>query len=236
MIKGLLFDKDGTLVENTGQWVYELERVLGDMTQGDAALIKSICHDIGLDPVQHRAVPFTLLAQGSFEEIADRLHTFVPTLTAQEIYSLMVNTEEEGERVAAPLPNTLTSIRTLHDQGYKMGVFSNDCERGVHHTMANIQLSDCFSFIAGADSGYGAKPSAKFPDAFCQVCGLSVEEIAIIGDSPADMISADSSGVSVKIGINPDPKNPILLHYTQHILPDLGSLPALLHRLNANRQ
>ena len=73
-IRGLLFDKDGTLLDFHATWAPILERLTAELAAGDAALAKRLLEHGGRDPLSGRYRAGSLLAQGNTVEIAQAWH------------------------------------------------------------------------------------------------------------------------------------------------------------------
>ena len=48
-IKGVLFDKDGTLIDFTATWREAIEKIASRLADGDADLTMSLCDAVGYD-------------------------------------------------------------------------------------------------------------------------------------------------------------------------------------------
>ena len=85
-----------------------------------------------------------------------------------------------------------------------------------------------FDFIAGFDSGYGAKPEPGMQLGFCAATGLRPEQVMMIGDSHHDLISGRAAGM-VTVGVltglaTADDLAPL----ADVVLNHIGELPAYL--------
>ena len=56
-------------------------------------------------------------------------------------------------------------------------------------------IVDEMAFVAGYDSGFGAKPAPGQLLAFCQATGLSPADCAMIGDSAHDLEAGQAAGM-----------------------------------------
>ena len=228
--KAILFDKDGTLIDLAGPWMSIFAELLKDL---DPSRFEELAAVVGLDTAELRAMPFSPLAQGSFADLAEILAEHVPNLTAQEILDRLMQAANGSARKVRPLSGTVEAIKQLHSQGYLLGIISNDCVEGIQYAMQELGIAPYICYIAGSDSGYGAKPTAGMVTGFCLEYGIEPEQVVMVGDSPADMQTAEMGGCGFSVGIHFDAENPTLRHYTPHILADLSPLPALLQKLES---
>jgi len=66
--------------------------------------------------------------------------------------------------------------------------------------MARLGLAQIVEFIAGYDSGFGAKPAAGPVLAFVRAIGVEAHEVAVVGDSIEDLVAARAAG-AVAVGV-----------------------------------
>ena len=88
--------------------------------------------------------------------------------------------------------------------------------------------------MVGYDSGHGAKPEPGMILAFCAAMGLSPAEVAMIGDSPADLTAGRAAGcgrvIGVLTGTSPEA---LLTPLADLVVADVHALPTLLEALPA---
>jgi phosphoglycolate phosphatase len=72
-IKGILFDKDGTLIDYQRTWVPIHKEVALYAARGDTALAAELLRRYGQDPDSDAVMPNSVLAAGSVDDIADAL-------------------------------------------------------------------------------------------------------------------------------------------------------------------
>ncbi len=102
---------------------------------------------------------------------------------------------------AVPLVPFLSALRA---DGFALGVATNDAEGPARAHLERAGVIQLFDFIAGYDSGYGAKPAPGMCLAFCEATGLAPDEVAMIGDSPHDLLAAKAAGMH-PIGVETGP-------------------------------
>ena len=85
-----------------------------------------------------------------------------------------------------------------------------------------------FDFIAGYDSGFGAKPDAAPVLAFAAAAGVAPAEIAVVGDSPHDLVAARAAG-ALAIGVLTGPNEAaVLAPYADALLASAADLDCWL--------
>ena len=72
-IAGILFDKDGTLLDYFKSWAPVNRKLALIAAKGDQVLADHLLRSTGMDPETGHVVPDSLLAAGNTEEIAEGL-------------------------------------------------------------------------------------------------------------------------------------------------------------------
>lgn len=225
-IRGLLFDKDGTLFDFRKTWSAWSAALLENLAPGDQALQQEMAHAIGFMLEEGDFRPLSPVIAGTPDDVAARLLRFLPGRDLRGLIDQMNHLAED-----VPLAEVVPLgplLRDLRAQGYAIGLATNDAERPAHAHLACSGISDLFDFVAGCDSGFGAKPQAGQLTAFCRATGLVPEEVAMIGDSTHDLHAAQAAGmrgvavltgIATALDLAPD---------ADVVLQDIGGLPAWL--------
>ena len=185
-IKGLLFDKDGTLFDfhaTWGVWTAAFLRELVDMGADEAALSTAL----GFDPETRQFAADSAVIAGTPDETIDAIMPFVPDWTRAKLENhILKSTADAPLAEAAPLSPLLDRFVAA---GLALGVATNDSEDVAHAHLGAAGVSAKFAFIAGYDSGHGAKPEPGMQLAFAAATGIPPAQIAMVGDSNHDLIS-----------------------------------------------
>ena len=147
MIRGILFDKDGTLLDIEKTWGTWAVGALDRVTQGDRALARRAGATIGIDADTGAFDPEGAAVAGTLEEQADLL---APVLgrDARELEDWL----RSEARTAVP---HLIAPPAFYGglASYALGVGTNDGEAAARAQLDRAGLS--FPFVAGYDSGHG---------------------------------------------------------------------------------
>lgn len=200
-IKGILFDKDGTLLDYARTWVpvnHELARIASN---GDTALARTLLLATGMDPDTDAVTPDSLLAAGNTVEITDGLIAAgspVPRdVLVAELDRLFANTAE----FAVPVADLAVLFASLHSAGYRLGVASSDNENSIRQTARRFGFDEFLDYVAGYDSGYGVKPEPGMVLGFCERTGLRPGEVAVVGDNNHDLHMGRSAGAGMTVAV-----------------------------------
>ena len=130
---------------------------------------------------------------------------------------------------AVPLRPLLSALR---DRGLRLGVATNDTEAPARQHLESHGITDCFDFIAGYDSGYGAKPGPGMCLAFAQTLGLEPGRVAMVGDSLHDLEAGRAAGMRTVAVLTGIAKREALAPHADVVLEDIGALPDWLSGLS----
>lgn len=224
-IDAILFDKDGTLFDFAATWVAWTDSLIARLSRGDAEMAAAIAAAIGFDPVARLFVPGSPVIAGTPEEVA---HVLAPVLR-QPLSRVVDLLNSEG--MAAPIAEAVPLAPLLDGllgRGLVLGVATNDAEAPARAHLAKAGIEDRFAFIAGSDSGHGAKPAPGQCLAFAQATGLDPARVVMVGDSQHDLVAGRAAGMwTIAVTTGPTPASD-LRALADAVLPDIGHLPEWL--------
>ena len=125
-----------------------------------------------------------------------------------------------------PLAPFLTEMRA---RSYRLGVVTNDTERSARAHLASANATELFDFIAGHDSGFGAKPDPDPLLAFAQHVALAPAQVAMVGDSTHDLIAGRRAGMKTVGVLTGMATEDVLAEFADVVLPHIGHLPDWLN-------
>ncbi len=223
-IKGLLFDKDGTLFDFNATWGSWAAHFFQTLTKSPEEAT-TLATKIGFDIPTKTFDPKSVVIAGTPEDIALELDHLLPNLSIQEITTIMNTSAQTAPQAeVTPLRPFLTDLKRT----YRLGVATNDAEAPARAHLNSANITDLFDFIAGYDSGFGSKPETGMQKAFCKALTLDPTEVAMIGDSTHDLISGRNAGmitIGVLTGLAPASE---LTPYADVVLPSIKELPEWL--------
>ena len=201
-IKGILFDKDGTLVDFNATWC-----AIGDMMAlqaagGDRARADWLLEQAGYDFGAGRFRADSVFAAGTN---ADIVALWYPDVNEAERDAMVAGfdifTAQNGAAKSVPLPGSKEAIAALHASGYRLGVATNDSTSGAEKTLLTLGVAQMFEAAYGYDAVPNPKPAPDTVIAFAGLTGLRPSEIAMVGDNRHDLEMARAAGAGLAVGV-----------------------------------
>lgn len=139
--------------------------------------------------------------------------------------AILLSTAAAPQVQAAPLAALFDRLQAA---GFVLGLATNDAEAPARAHLTRAGVLDRFAFVAGYDSGHGAKPAPGMLAAFYRSTGLAPIACAMIGDSAHDLASGRAAGMTtVAVLTGPASANDLEPH-ADTVLPTIAALPAWL--------
>ena len=203
-IRGVLFDKDGTLFEFAAMWqpAYREAAEWLAAAAGERTLAPRLLAMAGYDAATGRLDPSSPLACGSEQSIIALWQTEPALATVTDCAERVTRIfHEHAVRPPQSVTDLAALFRRLRRRGLRLGVATGDTTRNARQSLDAVGVAEMLDFIAGSDAGFGVKPDPRIVAAFCARPGLENAEVAVVGDSVSDLIMAREAGVGLAVGV-----------------------------------
>lgn len=211
-ICGVLFDKDGTLIDSHIYWGRIIERrasaIVAHFRLAED-IFGDLCRTMGFDVQKRRLLPEGPIALVTREEVISILEDFlvqkgVPesrevlaTLFTQEHHAFL----DELFQYVRLLPGVVEVLETLKRFQVKTAVVTTDTIRNTEETLAFLKIAHLFDAVIGKESTVEPKITGVPAIRALDVLGLVPGRVVCIGDAPVDLIMAQKSGLKAGIGM-----------------------------------
>lgn len=228
MIKGIIFDKDGTLFDFNATWGTWARGMLEAETGGDPALFARLAEALGYDTAANRFMPGSVVIASTVGEVADVIQSVLDLSDRNALLSRMNTAAAEVTQVeSVPLVPYFTDLRSA---GLALGIATNDAEAPARRHLERAGVAELFDFIAGYDTGHGAKPGPGQLLGFCAATGHLPEHCVMVGDSTHDLHAGRAAGM-VTVGVLTGPAlQAELAPHADVVLETIGALPRWLQQ------
>ncbi len=232
-IRGVLFDKDGTLIDVNATWIPIYRQVLMEQFSIDLAGAEALMERVGYDKASNKFKAGSVIAGGTTRQLVDAWWPHLDAAGKAEKarmldhdYTHLVRDELE------PLMPLVPIFEELRAMGLKLGVATNDSHVSAHAQMGHIGVIAHFEDIIAADTVAVPKPSGNMIRRFAEITGLAPSEIAMVGDNHHDMEEARQGGAGLAIAVlTGNAAHEDIAHLADHTLESIAELPALLKAL-----
>lgn len=209
MIRGVLFDKDDTLLDLATFWRAPVQRTVDFMLrelrrENDQALRHALECAAGFDG--DALIAESPVVAGTN---ADVVRACMDVLAAQDIdvnvidrslFARLAETYLEiaclRDGVCQPTGDLAHVLDALHAQNIRTGVATSDSFASTMHALEKMGVAEKFDCILTADRVARPKPAPDMAMVFCARCSLTPEEVAMVGDSANDMRFARNAGLT----------------------------------------
>lgn len=225
-IKGLLFDKDGTLFDFNATWGAWTREMLHEETATTPENLVPMAEAFGFNLETGLFNRDSVVIAGTVEDVAALALPFVPDTSTSTIITRFNEISKSAPQAeATPLAPFLSQLR---DAGFRLGVATNDAEQPARTHLDIAGATPFFEFIAGFDSGFGGKPEAGQLHAFCAATGLLPAQCAMIGDSTHDLHAAKTAGMVAVAVLTGVANRHDLAPHADVVLESIADLPEWL--------
>jgi phosphoglycolate phosphatase len=226
--KAVLFDKDGTLLDFQRTWGPWTASVVHELAAGDEALAADMAQAWGLERENCRILPDSVVIAGTVEQVAGAILPFRPDMTLAQMIAFLDKTGAQAAPVpVVPLGDLLDQIAAL---GLAIGIATNDSEATALAQLRVLGVAQRFDFIAGYDSGHGAKPAPGMCLAFADHISEQPANVVMVGDSAHDLRAGRAAGMRTVAVLTGVAGMGELAPLADVVLPDIGHLPGWLAR------
>ncbi|WP_379133274.1 HAD family hydrolase [Paenibacillus sp. sgz500958] len=215
--KGILFDKDGTLLDFIALWGTWAENVLSGINVAltdigsrhlmDGTKLLGTVHNAagqvtGYDP----AGPLSMATmEETYGLLAWQLYyagmPWNEALTTVREISRQAMAEVRERRGALALPGLLDFLQQCAGASVKLGVVTSDESTTTVEHLDWLGLSGVLGSVITRDKVSRGKPSPDMAELACRELGLTPGETVLIGDSNADMQMGKNAGLCLTVGI-----------------------------------
>lgn len=229
-IQGVLFDKDGTLIDFEATWLAVGDMLALTAADGDRMQADRLLDLAGYDFATRRFRADSVFAAGTNADIVTLWYPHLDADARTERLAVFDRlTTKEGAAHPVPLPGVEQALLRLHGGGMRLAVATNDSTAGARRTLEALGISQLFAATYGYDSVPRPKPAPDIVEAFSALTGLAPRELAMVGDNRHDLEMARAGGIGLAIGVlSGTGTRDSLAGLADEVIDSVADLPALL--------
>jgi len=178
LIRGIIFDFDGTLIDSYEAIAESLNHVRASFSLPPFTLtmVKSMVGH-GLEVLIEEAV--------GAEHVEDGVRLF------RQTYAGLC------EKKTTILPQVRDTVEELQRRGYQMAIATNKPSYFARDILRSLEMDHLFIEVLGPNDVQLPKPDPEMLEIIMMRVGLSPEEVVYVGDMPIDVEVANRAGVFV---------------------------------------
>lgn len=204
-IKGVIFDKDDTLIDLCEFW-YTPCRETAKHVLEMCGLEKSDCNiekimtACGFDS-DAKLIPASPMQSGTNEDVIDAFAEKAKALGGKlpcDMHNIAFDFFHDSLirfGKAVPVNGVDKVLRELKNKGFKLCVVTLDEYAITRHCLEQLNVFELFDTVICADTVENPKPAPDAAYRFCKEFGLSPDEVIMVGDAQKDMIFAKRAGI-----------------------------------------
>ncbi len=209
MIRGVLFDKDGTLIDFYTLWIAAAVWSVGEIVRLNnlpSNMEEYILDVIGVQGGEMK--PDGALAYKVYEEIAEdicialrekEIDLECKNITKQLIFFFEQYIITKGAKYTE-ITNTARLVDELKSMGIYVGMSTADTMDSAIDCLEKLGVIDKFDYIGADDGVIKPKPHPAMVHDFIDKYALRADEVMIVGDTYNDIMFAKNSG-SLAVGV-----------------------------------
>ena len=187
MIKCIVFDLDGTLLDTLDTILYYVNKTFEE--NGVEPITRDECR-LFVGNGARRLLERALNSRGAYsKELFDKIFTEYNAAYNAEPYYL-----------TRPYDGIVEVINTLRARGLKLGVLSNKPDFATR-AAAHHFFGDAFDLVRGGIDGVALKPMPDAAFAMLDELGVTPEETAYVGDSDVDILTAKNFSPALFVSV-----------------------------------
>jgi phosphoglycolate phosphatase len=236
--KGILFDKDGTLIESDSIWVPFYRELLMHMQGVDEAGADRLLAKAGYDIATGRVVGGTVIAGGTTSQLVDLWWPDADQDARRSIGSeIDTNNKSIKHPPLTPVVDLAPLIASLKTRGFHVGIATNDSSSSTKRHAQQLGISDLLDAVICSDTVPVPKPSGNMIKSFASQMRIAANQIIMVGDNVHDMEEAVNGGAGYRVAVlSGNSLHEELSHHADVTLQHIGELPQHLEDIGVLRR
>jgi phosphoglycolate phosphatase len=200
--RGILFDKDGTLIEADAIWVPFYRRLLMRMKSVDEAAAETMMADAGYDISTGRMRAGSIMAGGTTAQLVDIWWQDHTAADRKEImFEIDRSAKQDVQMDPTPVTDLVRLINLFKAKDWQVGVATNDSLISTKRQINALGIDSILDAVITSDTVAVPKPSGHMIRRFSDLTGLKSEEIVMVGDNYHDIAEARRGGAGLAVGV-----------------------------------
>lgn len=230
-IKGVIFDKDGTLFDFQQSWANSTFEFLLTLSANNPHKLNDLARLLKFDIAHKKFKRNSPFIGGTVAETIKLISPLFPSISEEELWSAHLYHFESVTQV--PVNNLHKTLSYLKSNNYCLGVATNDLEKSTLEHLGKEGIIEYFDCVVAADSGFGAKPAPTQLIEISRKLDLNFSELLMVGDSSQDLVAANKVGITAIGVLTGVASKKDLSQHSSIVLKDISKLASWLETYNS---
>jgi len=211
-VAGVIFDKDGTLIDSHVYWGEIIRRraaAIAAKLGGGPGLRAGLARAMGYDEGSGKLLPEGPIALKSRDEVIKAVTTFLRgtgrKMEYPEVSGIFSAVHAEFAGAMNPylklLPGAGELLKDLKARSIPCALVTSDSAASSAGILKYLGLSGYFQVVLGRESSPEPKESGKPGMAAAGMLGLPPSSVACVGDAPMDILMAERAGLKCPVAV-----------------------------------
>lgn len=185
-VRLIIFDKDGTLIDNNVLFSPSVETMLRRLSY-DEKEMKKIAKYIGYDLKNKKFLPEGFIASQPLRVSAKMIsHKFkIPEDEIMKSFPLL----KINKKTIKPYVNLHSLFQFFKDEGIKIAMNTSDGRKNTEKCIDILGIREYLDMVVCGDDGIPTKPAPDTINHICNTLGVSPRQTYMVGDTQADIDS-----------------------------------------------
>lgn len=213
-LKGIIFDKDGTLIDFDAFWISVCREAMSRVLKSagaDLSLVDKILLRLG---VKDGAADIDgILCSGTYEQMGEVACEIISSsgcpADREKIIEMTINEHKNCAQLGLVRPTCKglkETLLKLKAEGLYLAIVTTDTKEITEMCLDALEIKELFDEIYCDDGIHPTKPDPYYALEFSKKYGIATEQIAMVGDTLTDMRFAKNAGL-LAIGVGKSEKS-----------------------------
>ncbi len=226
--KGILFDKDGTLIAADDVWVPFYRRLLMRMKNIEHDIADRVMALAGYDILTGSTTAGSVMAGGTTRQLVKLWWPDHSDEAHQSIVTEIDHTAKmEIKTSISPLTDLAALIDRFRSHGWRVGIATNDSWASTISQVQALGIEHLLDAVIANDVVASPKPSGDMIRKFQTITGLATSHIVMVGDNYHDIEEARRGGAGLAVAVlSGNGRREDLAHLADVTVNSVADLPA----------
>ena len=126
-------------------------------------------------------------------------------------------------------PGVLKTLDAMHTAGYRFAIASSRSRESLEEYVAEFDIAHYFSMLVGGNDVTHGKPAAEPVNKILETCGWKASETMTIGDAPVDILMGRAAGtLTCAVTYGNSTREDLAAVHPTHLIDQFDQLPGII--------